>query len=257
VNALGLTLRQVGYELRAFRRNTAAAFFTFVFPLMFLVIFTLIFGNDTIDVRGGTTTGATFYVASIVAFSVINACYTNVAMNVAISRDRGQLKRLRGTPLPAWAFLSAKVLGAVVIAFILVVIVGAFGRLFYDVTLPTNTLPGAVLALAVGAASFAAIGLAVTGFITNEDAAPAVVNALILPLLFISDVFLPLERAPRWLDALGDVFPVKHLAAALHTAFSPFETGAGIDWGHLAVLAAWGVAGGLVAARTFKWEPRR
>src|SRR5690606_20314475 len=105
----GLALRQVRFENRAFWRNPAAAFFTFVFPLMFLFIFTTIFGNGTIDTPEGEITGATFYVAAIVAFSVVNASFTNLAMTVSLARDQGLLKRVRGTPLPGWAFLFGKV----------------------------------------------------------------------------------------------------------------------------------------------------
>ena len=102
MNAFALALRQVKYENTAFWRNPVAAFFTFVFPLMFLVIFNLLFGNDKLELPGGTAHTSTFYVPAIAALSVISACYTNVAISVALSRDQGLLKRTRGTPLPAW-----------------------------------------------------------------------------------------------------------------------------------------------------------
>ncbi|MEZ4501396.1 MAG: ABC transporter permease [Dehalococcoidia bacterium] len=253
-----MVLRQLRYENVALRRNTAAAFFTFIFPLMFLVIFTLVFGNDDITGPGGrTTTAATFYTGAIAAFSIVNACYTTLAMNVAISRDRGQLKRIRGTPLPPWAFITAKILNTVLVAVLLVVIVTVFGWLFYDVSVPTNTLPGLVLALVVGAAAFAALGLAITGFVRNEDAAPAIVNATILPLLFISDVFIPLDSAPGWLGTVASIFPVRPLAESMHTAFNPFTEGAAVDVRNLLVMAAWGAVGVVASMRFFRWEPRR
>ena len=253
-----LALRQLRYENRALWRNSASAFFTFVFPLMFLVIFTLVFGNDDFTgPDGATTTAATFYVGAIVAFSIVNACYTTLAMNVAISRDRGQLKRIRGTPLPAWAFLAGKIGISVLVAVLLVAIVIAFGWIFYDVEMPVSTLPGLLLALLVGSASFAALGLAITGFIANEDAAPAVVNASILPLLFISDVFLPLDSAPAWLETVANIFPVRHLASSMHAAFNPFTEGTAIDVVDLLVMLAWGAFGVLIATRYFRWEPRR
>lgn len=257
MNGLRLALRQVVYENRSMRRNPASAFFTAVFPLIFLVVFTAVFGNRELTVPGGTTTMATYYVASIAAYSVINACYTNVAMNVAFAQDLGQLKRLRGTPLPAWALLAGKVLHAVVIGFVLVIIVAVFGSLFYGVDLPTRTLPAAIVALAVGSASFAAIGLAVASIVPNSDAAPAVVNGIMLPLTFISDLFIPMQSAPSWLTTFASVFPLRHLAIAVRTAFNPFETGAGFEPMHLAVVVAWGVVAALFAARYFRWEPRR
>lgn len=257
MNDGALALRQVRYESRAFWRNPAAAFFTFAFPLMFLGIFLLIFGGGEIEVEGGTTNSATFTIPAIVAFSVVNACYTNIAMTVALSREQGLLKRVRGTPLPPWAFLSGKVIHAVLVALLLVAVVTTVGAVFYDVDVPTNTMPAFIVTLVLGAAAFAALGMAVAGFIPNADAAPAVVNATILPLLFISDVFIPLDDAPAWVGAVAWIFPVRHFAEALHTAFNPFETGMGFTPLSLAVLALWGLGGVVVAARFFTWEPRR
>lgn len=257
MHGLRLMFRQIGYENRSMRRNPASSFFTAVFPLIFLVVFTTIFGNREVGVPGGTTTMATFYVASIAAYSVINACYTNVAMNVAFAQDFGQLKRLRGTPLPAWALLGGKIGHAVLIGYALVVIVALFGWLFYGVDLPTRTLPALALALAVGAGTFAAIGLAVATVIPNSDAAPAVVNGIMLPLTFISDIFIPMDNAPQWLTVAASIFPLRHLAVAVSTAFNPFEPGYGFEFGHLAVLVAWGLGAALFAARYFRWEPKR
>jgi ABC-2 type transport system permease protein len=118
-------------------------------------------------------------------------------------------------------------------------------------------MPAVLVALAVGAASFSALGLAITAVIPNADASPAIVNGTILPLLFVSDVFIPLDEAPEWLVTLGNIFPVKHLSTAMQTAFNPFTTGAGFEWGDVAVIAAWGLAGLLLAIRFFSWEPRR
>jgi len=252
-----LFARQVRYENRAFWRNPAAAFFTFAFPLIFLIIFNLVFGDGDIETPRGTISSSTFYVPAIVAFAVINANYSGLATSISFARDEGQLKRIRGTPLPAWIYLSARAAHLTLVGLLLVVIVMAFGRTFYDVEIPGKTLPAFIVSVAVGAAAFAMLGLAISGFISNAEAAPAVVNATILPLLFISDVFIPLEDAPQWLHTVGDFFPVKHFAESLHTAYSPFETGSGFEPLDLLVVAAWGIAGAVVAFRKFSWEPRR
>ena len=257
MNELGLALRQVRYELRAFWRNPAAAFFTFIFPLIFLVIFNLIFGNDPVEVEGGVTRASTFYVPAIAAMSIVNACFTGLAMSVSVARDEGLLKRTRGTPLPAWAYLFGRTVQMTLIALLLVAIVTVVGRVFYDVDVPARTLPAFVLAVAVGALSFTALGFAVTSIIPNSDAAPAVVNGIILPLLFISDIFIPPGNAPDWLGTVADLFPVKHLSVALQTAFSPFTSGSGLEVGDLAVVVVWGVIGVVAALRWFSWEPRR
>jgi ABC-2 type transport system permease protein len=257
VSAAQLALRQVRYENLAFWRNPPQAFFTFVFPLMFLVIFNLAFGDATVDEGSRTTRFSNFLIPAIIAFSVISSCFTNVAMSAVSARDGGLLKRVRGTPLPASAFVAGKVIHSTLIAALLVAIVVAAGALFYGVDVPTSTLPAFLVAVLVGVAAFTALGLAITTVIPNEDAAPAIINAVILPLLFVSDVFIYFDDPPAWLEVLRNIFPVIHINQALQTAFSPFTRGAGFEWGHLAVVALWGLAGGVVAARFFSWEPRR
>lgn len=256
-HGVALALRQVRYEHRAFWRNPAAAFFTFVFPLIFLVIFNLMFGNEEITIAGGSARGSTFYVPAIVAMSVVNSCFTGLAMSLTVARDGGLLKRTRGTPLPAWAYFAGRVLYVTLVMLLLVVIVTAAGALAYDVDVPTRTAPAALVALLVGAAAFCALGFAVCTIVPNADAAPAVVNAIVLPLLFISDVFIPPDNAPAWLTDVANVFPVRHLSVALQTAFNPFERGAGFQWTDLAMVAAWGALGAAIALRRFSWEPRR
>jgi ABC-2 type transport system permease protein len=257
VSSAAVVLRQIRFENRAFWRNPPSAFFTFAFPLMFLVIFNLLFGNEEIRIPGGRASTSTFYVPAIAALSVVSACYTNIAIGVCFTRDAGVLKRVRGTPLPAASYLSARIVQVTLVALLNVAIVTAVGALFYSVDVPTNTLVAFVVTLIVGAASFCSLGMAMTAAIPNADAAPAVVNASILPLLFISDIFIPLDEAPGWLRFAGDLFPIKHFSEALQTAFNPFETGAGFEWTDLAVIAAWGVAGLILALRFFSWEPRR
>lgn len=252
-----LALRQVVYENRAFWRNPAAAFFTVILPLLFLVLFNAIFGSDTIVLSGERVDISVFYVPGIAALSVISACYTNIGMTVAISRDLGVMKRVRGTPLPPWAYIFGRIVQAVGVGILLVAIVTAAGALLYDVDVPGSTFPALALTVVVGALAFCALGLALTTVIPNADAAPAVTNGTILPLLFISNVFIPLSDPPEWLDILGDIFPVKHFADALQTAYNPNTTGAGFEWADLAVVAAWGFAGVLLTLRFFTWEPRR
>ena len=256
MNILGLVFQQVRYQNKAFWRNPASAFFTFVFPLMFLVIFNLLFGSRPMEVPGGTVSTSTFYVPGIAAMGLISACYTNIAISVTFSRDQGLLKRIRGTPLPPTAYLLGRVVHATLIAMVLVAIMTIVGALVYGVAIPINTLPAFIITLMVGSAAFSALGLAMTGFI-SADASPAVVNASILPLLFVSDVFIPLSDAPQWLLTFSGLFPVKHLSAALMTAFNPFTQGSGFSPVDLAVLALWMVIGLVLASRFFTWDPRR
>lgn len=256
MNTLKLALRQVGYVNKAFVRNPAALFFTLIFPLIFLVIFTLVFGNGSILIAPHKTVRvATFYVPAIAAFSVVNACFTNLGMSITGARDVGVLKRIHGSPLPVSSYMLARILHAVGIAIVLVVICTAFGAVFYGATLPTATLPAFALTFVVGAAAFSALGIAVTVVIPNADAAPAVVNAMILPLLFISNVFIPLENPTGWIDIVGKIFPVRHFADALVSSFFQLS-GSALHTNDLLVITAWGIAGVVIAIRFFQWEPR-
>ncbi len=254
---LALALRQVKYENLAFWRNPAAAFFTIAFPLMFLVLLNLAFGNEEVDVGGAEVRQATLLIPSIVAFSVITACYTNIAINISFARDQGLLKRTRGTPLPAWAFLFGRIAHAILIALMLVAAVVTAGALFYGVGIPTITMPAFLVSLTLGAATFCSLGLAVTAAIPNADASPGIVNASILPLLFVSNVFIPLQDPPVWLGLIREVFPVKHFSDALQAAFTPLETGSGLQMEDLLAVGLWGLVGIAVALRFFSWEPRR
>ena len=263
---IGLALNQVRYTNKAFWRNPASAFFTFAFPLMFLVIFTVLFGNSETCIGpvlpgrgcvGQTVSTSTFYVASISAFSVITACYTNIAISLSFSRDLGILKRIRGTPLPSWSYLFGRIVHAVLVAILLVAICAVFGRIFYDARLPISTIGPFLLTLVVGAASFCTLGLAITCVIPNADASPAIVNASILPLLFISDVFIPLENPPAWLDITAKIFPVKHFVEGMLASYFPLPGQSSIKGWDLLIVAAWGVAGLIFAIRFFSWEPRR
>ena len=257
MSSFQLALRQVKYENRSFWRNPPAAFFTVVFPLMFLVIFNLLFADDTTSVPGGEVDLSTFYVPAIATLSVISACFTNIAITTSFQREEGILKRKRGTPLPAWAFLGGRVVHSTLLSLGLVVLVTLVGKLAYGVDIPDTTLPAAIVTTLVGAACFSSLGLAATALIRNADAGPPVTNAIVLPLLFISNVFIPSEQAPGWLRSVADVFPVVHFSEALLTAFSPFTTGAGFSWGDLGVMALWTVAGSVLALKFFKWEPRK
>jgi ABC-2 type transport system permease protein len=252
---LALALRQFRYENRSFWRNPAAAFFTFMFPLMFMVIFNLLF-DDTYRGRGIPKSASTFFTPAIITLSVVSACFMNIAMGVVFAREQGVLKRVRGTPLPGWAYLAGRILNSLFITVLLVVIVAAFGAVFYDVELPTRTLPAFVVSVLAGAAALTAVGLAATTIVPNADAAPPVLNGIQLPILFISNVFVPIDHAPRWLHWISNLFPVRHLSNLLLTAFIPRGGETGFVLEDLAMLAAWAVFGVVVAMRTFRWEPK-
>ncbi|MGH2729155.1 MAG: ABC transporter permease [Actinomycetota bacterium] len=257
MSTAALALRQVKFENRSFWRNPAAAFFTFIFPLIFLFVFNTVFGEEQEIMFGVEVNASQFYVPAIAAFSVISACFTNIAISLTFARELGILKRLRGTPLPPWVYFFGRLAHSIIVAILLVIIVTAVGALVYDVDVPTETLAEFTLALAVGAAAFSSLALAVTAIIPNENAAPPIVNATILPLLFISDVFFGPDASPEWLQKVADVFPVRPFNQALVAAFNPTDGASNFEIGDVMVVAAWGVVGVVLAIRFFSWEPRR
>jgi ABC-2 type transport system permease protein len=255
VSAVALTLHQFRYDQKVFWRNPASVFFTVMLPLIFLFIFATIFGNDDIEERGVKTT--TYYVPAIVSLAVISATLQSLAINLTEDRERGLLKRVRGTPLPTPVFVLGRVGNSLVVSILMVVLVAVIGKLVYDVSLPEETIPAVLVTLAVGAFAFCCLGFALTAAIPSEDAAPAISNATVLPLYFISGIFIPDSEIPEGVLKVADLFPIRHFFEAFFTAWDPNTVGAGFEWGDLAIVAAWGLAGLLVALYAFRWEPRR
>jgi ABC-2 type transport system permease protein len=255
MTGLALAAHQFHYDQKVFWRNPASVFFTVMLPLIFLFIFATIFGNDDIEERGVKTT--TYYVPAIITLAVISATTQSLAINLTQDRERGLLKRARGTPLPTPVFVAGRVGNSLVVSVLMVILVAVIGKLVYDVSLPDQTVPAVLVTLVVGAAAFSCLGFALTTIIPSEDAAPAVTNATVLPLYFISGVFIPDSEIPEGVLSVADLFPIRHFFEAFFTAWDPNTAGAGIEWGQLAIVAAWGVFGLLVALRLFRWEPRR
>jgi ABC-2 type transport system permease protein len=245
---------QVRWEQKSYWRNPAAAVFTFAFPLLFLVIFTALNGNGTVDLSGGEVKFAQYYVPAIIAFGLISACYTNLAFTVCTRRENGLLKRARGTPLSPSVYLCGIVGNAIVVALILTSLIVALGVMVYGVTFPGRYL-ALVIAVVVGAFCFGALGIAVSTFVPNEDAAPAIINFVLFPLLFISGTFGPVSSDSA-LGRVAVVFPVRHLVQAMVHVFDPFAGGTGIIATHTLMMIAWGVVGLVVSLRRFRWEPR-
>jgi ABC-2 type transport system permease protein len=255
VSSAALVLHQFRYDQKTFWRDPASVFFTVLLPLIFLFIFSTIFGNETIEELGGIKT-STYYVPAIITLAVISATMVSPAISLTQDRENGVLKRVRGTPLPSWVFIAGRVGNAVVISLLTAVLVTLIGRIVYDVAIPDSTLPALLITLAVGAAAFNCMGIALTVAIPSQDAAPAVTNAVALPLYFISGIFIPETEIPDGVLHVADVFPFRHFFEAFFAGFDPATTGGGFELGSLAVVAAWGALGLIVAALWFRWTPR-
>jgi ABC-2 type transport system permease protein len=248
-------MHQFRFDQKTFWRNPASVFFTVLLPVIFLLIFATIFGNERIEELGGVKT-TTYYVPAIITLAVVSATMQSLAISLTVDRERGLLKRTRGTPLPSRVFIAGRIGNSIVVSVLMLVVLAALGRLVYGVEIPWERLPAVLVTLAVGAAAFSCLGIAITAAIPSEDAAAPVTNVAVLPLYFLSGVFIPESEIPSGVLQVADVFPIRHFFEAFFTAWNPNTVGAGFEWGHLAVVAAWGLAGLAIAIRTFRWMPK-
>jgi len=248
-------VRQAKWNQKTYWRNPAAAGFTFAFPLLFLVVFIAINGNDRVGVTGGRVKFAQFYVPAIAGFGLISACYTNLGFSVTSLRERRILKRVRGTPLSPIVYLSGLIGNAVVVSLILSSLVITLGVVVYGITFPDHYL-GLAVSIVTGAFCFSALGIAVSTFVPNEDAAPAIINFVLFPLLFISGTFGPISSGSA-LSKVATVFPMQHLNKLMQRVFNPFAAGTAIHSTDVALLILWGLVGVAVSVRRFRWEPNR
>jgi ABC-2 type transport system permease protein len=247
-----MILHQFRYDLLAFFRNRQLRFFTVVLPVVFLVIFVSVFGNRSL---GHGVKASTYYVPGLAALGVVSGSFLNLVISVTAQRESGVLKRRRATPVPASALIAGRALAAIVVALLVMTVLVLIGRLAFGVTLSASSLPSVIVTSLVGAVSFACLAYALTTAIKDADAAQPMVQAIMLPLYFISGVFVPNVNLPHWLRSVAEVFPVQHLADGLHHAFTPTTHGAGFAWADIGVLLLWAAAGLTVALSRFTWTP--
>lgn len=251
---LALTYRQIGDERRSFFRNPAAAGFTFVFPIMFLLIFGVLYGDTTIDTPNGPVKGIQYQVAQILVFSVVGTTFVSLVISLSLRRDTGELKRKRGTPVSPAVILGGVIGNGVLLSLIMALTVIVLAMVVFGAQFDVVRLLYLVPTILVGALAFCALGAAVAAFVPNGDAAPAFANIVIFPLYFLSGVFIP--TLPDGIASIAGFFPLRPFLLALSALFDP-DVPPAFDWANLAVVAAWGIAAALVALRFFRWMPRR
>jgi len=248
-------LVQTRCDLKVFVRNPAALFFGAILPVVFLCLFVAIFGNERVPDRGNIRT-ATLQVPAFIVLAVVSSSFVGLAIGLTNVRENGVLKRVRATPVAPWVIFAGRIGTAVCTATLTTVVLMTIGYVAFDVDVPTTTLPAFASTLVLAAATYCALGIAFTRLISSFDAAPAMTNAVVLPLYFISGVFVPISQLPDGLRQVASLLPVEPLVDALTVAFDPRTSGAGFKPGDLAVIAGWGLAGLLLAVRSFIWTPR-
>ncbi len=255
MSGLALTARQLRYDQKSFWRNPQYVFFTVIQPLIFLFIFVSVFGNKTTLVAGHEIKRSTYYVPAIATLAIMSATFFNLTISLSRLREQGILKRIRSTPLPPGVFLAGRIGTSIAVSALLVVLLLATGAIFYGVSLPTHTVLAGAVTVLIGAASLSCVAFAVTSFVPSEDAAAPIANVIMLPLMFISGIFIPSSEIPAGMQDVANLFPVKHLFESLLRVMDPATAGAGFAWGHLAVIACWGLLGAAVAVYRFRWSP--
>jgi ABC-2 type transport system permease protein len=239
--------RQYRLERRMFWRNPSAAFFNFLLPLLLLALFGAVFAGEQEDLD--------VVVPGIAGLSVMSATFVALAYNVTFLREHGILKRLRGTPQPASAYLAGVALHAITNVAAQLAIVIVAGNVLFGVSWPQDWL-ALVVFVALGVVCFAALGVALSHAIPNSESAPAYVNAVFIPMLMVAGVFYEDENAPALIRELAQVLPLKHLVDGLSGAMVHGE-GLADHGTALLALALWSAAAVVLAIRGFSWESRR
>jgi ABC-2 type transport system permease protein len=242
MSSVGLAWEQFRFERKLFWRNPSAAFFNFLLPLLLLVLIASAFAGDEDELE--------ILVPGVAGMGVLATTFTALAYNLTVLRDEGVLKRVRGTPMPPGAYLAGLIGSAAVNALLQVALVVVIGNVAYGVDWPSEPLL-LVLFTGLGVVCFAALGIAFSHAIPNEDAAPAYTNAVFLPLIFISGVFYSAKELPEALETVAEILPLKHLIDGLSEAI---VGGAGDAAAAAAVVGAWALAGVVLGVRFFRWE---
>jgi ABC-2 type transport system permease protein len=246
-------MRLLAHQLRAeqllFWRSREAAVFVFLFPLMLFALLTAVYNGH---IYGKPAAWA--LLAGMLGYGAANTAFAGLALILVARREIGILKRIRSTPLPAATYLLAVLVSTLIVFTLQAIALFALGKVLRDTPFPHHVL-SVILLLALGAACFAALGLAICGLIRSLEGSSAVVNVIILPMAFLSGSFGPTRHYPRALRAIGEVLPLRYLVNSMNAIYLH-----GKDiWdrpGSVAVLAAWGAVGLAVAMRRFRWEPR-
>jgi ABC-2 type transport system permease protein len=247
-----LFVHQLRGEQRLYWRSRELAFFTFVFPVLIFVLLGSVYGNDVI--KSEHVKGSAYLLAGILGYGIASTAFAGLAIMLVIRREGGILKRLRATPLPPTTYLVAAITSTVIVFTIEAAALIVLARVMFGVRIPQEWL-SLVLALLLGTLSFAALGLALTGYIRSGEGSSAVVNAIYLPMSFLSGSFWSPHAYPRFLEVIAEILPLTYFIRLMRDIVLRNET-IWANWESTAAVAAWGIAGLVLAVRSFRWEPR-
>lgn len=256
------TRRRSVVELKSFFRNTQSMVFTLMLPVLLLVVFGTIFSGT---IEGTTTDFKQYFVAGIIAAGVMSTAFTGLAINIALEREMGLVRRLASSPMPKAAYFLGKVVLVAVTSLLETIILVAIGTTFFGLEIPVDVDHWLVFTwvLVLGTAACSLCGMAYTALIPSASAASAVVTPPFLVLQFISGVFFPFNQLPDWMQTVASVFPLKWMTQGFRYVFLPedfqvVEPGGSWALGSVALmLGLWVVIGGVLTMMTFRWRGPR
>ncbi|HLY94579.1 MAG TPA: ABC transporter permease [Gaiellaceae bacterium] len=244
-----LFLHQVRVEQLVYWRSRESAVFTFIFPLMLFLLLGSVYSGHIYGVPASQA-----LLAALLAYGCAMVAFAGIAISLVLRREQAILKRLRATPLPPVTYVTALLASTIVVFVLETIALFALGRVVFGTPFPSRI--GSVAAVVVlGAVCFSALGIGLSGLIRSGEGSSAVVNLIVLPMSFLTGAFGPTHHYPRFLRAIGDVLPLKYLVD-LSNAVYLHKHAVWSKPGAIGVLLAWGVAGVVVAAFKFRWEPR-
>jgi ABC-2 type transport system permease protein len=246
---MSVLFHQVRFEQRLFWRQREAAVFVFLLPVLLFLLLGAVYDGT---IKGHPA--ASYLLTGMLGYGVASTAFAGLAITLMIRREYGMLKRIRATPLPAPLYLTSLLLSTLAVFAVQAAVLIALGAVLFDAELPGRPL-SLLFALALAAVSFAGIGVAAASAIRSAEGSSAGVNVVLLPMAFLSGSFGPTSDYPGFLRAIGDVLPLKYaieLIGRVYLDEKPFWTGGGA----IAVVAAWGLAGLVLALRRFQWQPR-
>jgi ABC-2 type transport system permease protein len=247
-----LLWHQLRAEQLIFWRNRELAVFIFIFPLLLFVLLGSLY-DGTFELNGIEYPSREVLLAGMIGYGAANTAFAGLAITLVVRREYGILKRLRSTPLPTASYLGAVLASAVIIFALQVVALFLLGRFAYDTGVPDRFVSVAALVL-LGVLAFAGLGIGAAALIRSAEGASAVLNVILLPMAFLSGAFGSRDYPPV-LQAIADVLPLKYYIDLVYAVYLEGES-IWSDPGAVAIVLAWGLAGAIVGARRFGWEPR-
>lgn len=240
---------QLSYEQRIFWRSREAAVFVFIFPILLYSLLVSVYSDDIDGVPS-----ANVLLAGLFGYGAANTAFAGLAIILVGRREAGILKRLRSTPLPPATYIAAVLASTLLVFALQTLALLALGTLVFGASAPANAL-GFAGAVVLGVACFAGLGVGAAALIRSAEGVSAVVNVIVLPMAFLSGSFGPRTELPRFLNAVADVLPLTYFLDIVNGVYLDGDS-LFADPKALAIVAAWGAAGVVIALRRFSWVPR-